>query len=235
MSKKSVLSPLVLALALALWTGVVPAKAAQSLRIMPLGDSITFGSPNRSYGGYRHALGPLLAKDAYTVAFVGSRHSGDGIIPDPDNEGHPGWTISQIKNGIDDNRWLEVFRPDIILLHIGTNDIRHGVAAAAPEALSSLLDDMRARLPRARIIVAQIIPFRRGPDAEHRAYNAAITNIVAAKGPLVSTIDMSSILGRKDYADGLHPNDGGYDKMAHAWESAIRAAMMSDKGHGVRP
>ncbi len=28
-----------------------------------------------------------------------------------------------------------------------------------------------------------------------------------------------------DYADGLHPNAGGYDKMARAWEGAIRALL----------
>jgi hypothetical protein len=34
---------------------------------------------------------------------------------------------------------------------------------------------------------------------------------------------MQSILGKSDYADGIHPNTSGYDKMAHAWEQAILA------------
>ncbi len=199
--------------------------SSQTLKIMPLGDSITFGSPDRSYGGYRRLLGTLLANDGYLVAFVGSRRSGEGVTPDPNNEGHPGWTIPQMKNGIDTEGWLEASRPDIVLLHIGTNDIRKGDAASAPSNLSVLLDDILARVPQTHIIVAQIIPFRRGPDPGHQSYNAAIPGVVASKGPRVSMVDMQAVLSPSDYADGLHPNAGGYDKMARAWEPAIRAFL----------
>jgi lysophospholipase L1-like esterase len=197
------------------------------LRIMPVGDSITFGTPNPSYGGYRHLLGTLLTNEGYSVEFVGSRQSGDGVIPSPNNEGHPGWTILQIKNGIDSKGWLETYQPDIVLLHIGTNDLRPrvGGAASAPHNLSTLLDDILARLPQAHIIVAQIIPFRRGPDQVHQSYNRAITGIVASKGPRVSRVDMQNILSPSDYADGFHPKAGGYDKMARAWERALRAVI----------
>jgi hypothetical protein len=201
------------------------------IRIMPLGDSITFGSPDRDYGGYRHLLGTLLTKDGYRIDFVGSRESGKRIIPHPSNEGHPGWTIPQLKNGIDTGGWLETHRPDIILLHIGTNDIRKGDAASAPGNLSALIDDILARLPRTRIIVAQIIPFRRGPDPGHLSYNAAIPGIVASKGPRVSMVDLQNVLSPSDYAEGLHPNAGGYDKMARAWEPAIRAILLSTVRH----
>ena len=196
-----------------------------SLKIMPLGDSITFGEPYPSYGGYRHALGALLANDGCRIDFVGSQQSGNRAIPDPDNEGHTGWTIAQIQKGIDANGWLETYRPDIILLHIGTNDIGHGNAVSAPGNLSRLLDDILKRLPQARVIVAQIIPFRGGPSSDHQLYNAAIPRIMASKGPRVFMVDMQSILSRSDYADDLHPNASGYDKMARAWEPAIRAVV----------
>ena len=201
-----------------------------SLKIMPLGDSITFGTPDRSYGGYRHALGNLLANDGYIVDFVGSQRSGIKTIPDPDNEGHPGWTITQIKQGIDADGWLETYKPDIILLHIGTNDIGHGDTASAPDNLSALLDDILARLPKVRVIVAQIIPFRHGAEEGHRSYNAAIPGIAASKGARVSVVDMRNILSMSDYADGLHPNANGYNKMARAWQTAIRAVVGSEKG-----
>ena len=204
---------------------LAPFAHGSQVRIMPLGDSITFGSPDRDYGGYRHMLRTLLAGDGYAAAFVGSRESGNGAIPSPANEGHPGWTIRQLKDGIDSNGWLETYRPDLILLHIGTNDLRQGGADAAPGNLSSLLDDILSRLPRTRVIVAQIIPFRHGSDAVHRAYNATIPGIAASKGPRVTVVDMQSILEPGDYADGLHPNAAGYDKMARAWEPAIRTAL----------
>jgi lysophospholipase L1-like esterase len=138
--------------------------ADAAIKIMPLGDSITYGTPHPRYGGYRHALWTLLNGDGFRVNFVGSQHSGDGVIPDPNNEGHPGWTIPQIKNGVDRNGWLEKTRPDVILLHIGTNDIRYGYVQSAPSYLTALLDDILARLPRAHVIVAQIIPFQVGQD-----------------------------------------------------------------------
>jgi len=42
---------------------------------------------------------------------------------------------------------------------------------------------------------------------------------------------MESILSKGDYADGLHPNSGGYDKMARAWEPAIRSVLSGSSQH----
>jgi lysophospholipase L1-like esterase len=203
-----------------------PATATAQMicfKIMPLGDSITFGEGALDYGGYRNLLGVLLANDGYRVDFVGSQQTGMASIPDPDNEGHPGWKIFNIKDAIDSEGWLEIYQPDVILLHIGTNDINRGYAASAPENLSALLDDILLRLPEIHIIVAQIIPYSSGPLEEHIAYNAAIPGIVESKGQRVSMVDMQNILSQDDYADIYHPNDEGYDKMARAWETAILA------------
>lgn len=171
--------------------------------------------------------------DGYAVEFVGSQHN--GAVPFAANEGHPGWTIPEIKNGLDAKRWLEAAKPNLILLHIGTNDIRLGHAAQALASLSDLLDDILVRLPRTQVIVAQIIPFRKGPDQEHAAYNDAIARIVAAKGARVSRVDLRNTLLPGDYADALHPNAGGYDKMARAWEGAIRAVLATRPAEGAAP
>ncbi len=207
------------------------ASPRSSIKIMSLGDSITFGTRDPGYGGYRHLLRTLLVHDGYAVNFVGSQRGGKSAASDSDNEGHPGWTIAQIQNGIDTERWLETYHPDLILLHIGTNDIRQGDADAAPGRLSALLDDILRRLPQTHVIVAQIIPFRQGPEQGHQIYNSAIPGIAASKAPRVSAVDMQSILSRDDYADGIHPNADGYDKMARAWEPAIRAAISGSARH----
>ncbi|CAM5697264.1 hypothetical protein SANTM175S_00158 [Streptomyces antimycoticus] len=53
-----------------------------------------------------------------------------------------------------------------------------------------------------------------------RAYNAAILGIVQSKvnaGKRVHLVDMYKALTPADLADGVHPNAGGYDKMADVW------------------
>jgi hypothetical protein len=198
-----------------------------SLKIMPLGDSITYGDGIPGYGGYRNLLGAMLESDGYMIDFVGSQKSAEDVLPDADNEGHPGWTISDIKRGIDTEGWLETYQPDIILLHIGSNDLigsndsPYGNLAYAPDDLSALLDDILARLPETHIIVAQIIRTRWGSDSNHLFYNDAIPGIVASKGRRVSVVDMRNILSRGDFTTLYHPSPRGYDKMAHVWEKAI--------------
>jgi lysophospholipase L1-like esterase len=199
-----------------------------SIKIMPLGDSITYGDGIPSYGGYRNLLGALLASDGYIFDFVGSQKSAEDVLPDADNEGHPGWRISNIKDAIDSEGWLETYQPDIILLHIGSNDLRYGNENYASDKLSVLLDDILARLPEAHIIVAQIIRTRWGSDAKHRFYNDAIPGVVASKGPRVSVVDMRDTLSKGDFTTLYHPSPKGYDKMAHAWESAILALKLTE-------
>ena len=206
-------------------TVIPPCEAAQkaNLKIMPLGDSITYGNGDLDYGGYRNLLGTLLASDGYLIDFVGSQQSGEGVISDPDNEGCPGWRILNIKSGIDSEGWLETYQPDIILLHIGSNDLRYGNGIYAPDNLSALLDDILVRLPQVYVIVAQIIPTRWGADSNHRLFNDAIPGVVASKGTHVSIVDMQNILSKNDFMTLYHPSAGGYDKMAYTWESAILA------------
>src|SRR5689334_12599304 len=63
-----------------------PAPTAAPLRIMPLGDSITYGVGSSALDSYRGALFWRLADAGVAVDYVGSMRSGNS--PDPDNEGH---------------------------------------------------------------------------------------------------------------------------------------------------
>jgi lysophospholipase L1-like esterase len=59
------------------------------------------------------------------------------------------------------------------------------------------------------------------------AYNVAIPPMVASKrseGKRVMFVDMSAVT-TADLADGEHPNDVGYQKMADAWSNGIQAAI----------
>src|SRR5713101_7644123 len=63
--------------------------APPPIRILPLGDSITYGYDVP--GGYRLPLYQVLTNAGYNVDFTGTQ-TGNGAadLPDPDHEGHPG-------------------------------------------------------------------------------------------------------------------------------------------------
>lgn len=206
---------------------VIP--SCDPIKIMPLGDSITYGEGIPSYGGYRNLLGALLESDGIRFDFVGSQRSGEESLADPDNEGHPGWRIANIREAIATEGWLETYQPDIILLHIGSNDLRYGNQVYTAEKLSLLLDDILARLPETHVIVARIIRTRWGSDSKHIYYNNKILEIVASKGEQVSMVDMQDVLSRGDFTTLYHPSPRGYDKMAHAWETAILALRLTEE------
>lgn len=78
------------------------------LQIMPLGDSITVGGPDRSNAGYRGFLYNLLKQSGRNVMYVGSSVFGivtTTVNPLPmdqrHNEGHSSYTINDINNNLD--------------------------------------------------------------------------------------------------------------------------------------
>ena len=110
-------------------TPLVKAKSL-AIKIMPLGDSITYGWGSASGGGYRLPLWNELRVHGAAIDFVGSQQNGPASF-DRDHEGHPGWTINQIAEKV--VNWLLTYQPQIVLLHIGTNDfIKNDHPAQAP-------------------------------------------------------------------------------------------------------
>lgn len=198
---------------------VGPAQADSGVKVMPLGDSITdgFNVP----GGYRVDLWQKLVAGGRTVDFVGSMTNGPGSLGDRNHEGHSGWTIAQIDSNV--TNWLRTYTPRTILLHIGTNDMYGGDPGGAPQRLSNLVDRITTLAPDADLFVATIVPLSSG-DATVRAFNATIPSMVQSKvnaGKKVHLVDMYRALTTADLADGVHPNAGGYSKMATVWYNAL--------------
>ena len=194
--------------------------AQGGIRIMPLGDSITFGVRSSSGGGYRLPLWDELAATHLRVTFVGSRNSGPTSLPDTANEGHPGWRIDQISTHV--VAWLEKYQPQIILLQIGTNDIIQNYdVASAPQRLLSLLTLITTTLPNATLIVAEVTPLVNSRlNAEIIAYNHSIpplVNNLRAQGKHVRLVDMYDAVPKSDILDRIHPGDQGYALMAAVW------------------
>jgi lysophospholipase L1-like esterase len=200
------------------------AAAPASLRLMPLGDSITWGVGSPSGNSYRGFLWNQLAAEGHALDFVGSGRNGS--MSDPDNEGHSGWRIDQI-DGITDSV-LAAYRPNVVTLEIGTNDLNGNYqVATATDRLSALIDRITNDAPDATVLVGTLIVSTSGTEEAYRpAFNAKLPGIVQAKqaaGKHVRVVDMSALTAA-DLSDSLHPNDSGFTKMANAFNSAVQAA-----------
>ena len=194
---------------------VRPALAAQAVRVMPLGDSIT-GSP----GCWRALLWNQLQSAGYTnVDFVGTLPPpGCGVGYDGDNEGHGGYLATNIANQNQLPGWLSATHPDIVMMHLGTNDVWSNIAPATIlTAFGKLVDQMRASNPTMKILVAQILPMNPSNCSACGqrvvALNAAIpawaSSKSTAQSPITVVDQWTGFTTSTDTGDGVHPNDSG--------------------------
>ena len=195
---------------------------------MPLGDSITHGTPVA--GGYRLPLYHMLTNASYIVDYVGTSTANPSPdLPEINHEGHGGWRISDPSLGLYENifGWFETIEdPHAVLLHIGTNDSGGGTRFTnAVDRLDALITRIALCQPSAHIIVTTLM--KRGEPnytAITNWFNPFVPTKVAAQqalGRRVHFLDMHAYLELSDMADNLHPNAVGYQKMANAWFPAI--------------
>ncbi|HEV2636693.1 MAG TPA: ricin-type beta-trefoil lectin domain protein [Actinocrinis sp.] len=203
---------------------VSPVQTA-ALRLEPVGDSITYGYQSTTGNGYREELFNDLTGEGHPLDLVGSAQG--GTMADPDNEGHSGWRIDQIAGIIDNS--LAAYKPNVITLMIGTNDMGQDYqVSTAPARLNSLITQIENDDPTATLLVANLIVSTNTEVAQYEpAFNAAIPGIVQAQanaGHHIALVDMHSALTTADLFDALHPNDEGYAKMGDVWNTAVQAA-----------
>jgi lysophospholipase L1-like esterase len=206
-------------------------SAATPVRIMPLGDSITAGP-----GCWRAMLWHQLQTTGYTnIDFVGGVSDGGGCNPgysyDWDHEGHGGFSATGIADNNQLPPWLAAAKPDIVLMHLGTNDMWGGYIPLETKlaAFTKLVGQMRASNPAMKIVVAQIIPMSASAcatcPADVVALNDAIpgwaAGLTTAQSPIVVADLWSGFDAVADTVDGVHPNTAGFQKMANRWYPAL--------------
>ncbi|MFB9445003.1 cellulose binding domain-containing protein [Dactylosporangium vinaceum] len=207
------------------------AAAAAAVRIMPLGDSIT-GSP----GCWRALLWQQLQANGYTnIDFVGTQAPQGCSVPyDGDGEGHGGALVTAVADQDQLPGWLAASRPDVVLMHFGTNDVWSNKSTdTILAAYSKLVDQMRAANPSMRVLVAQIIPMSPPtcPECAQRvvALNAAIPGWAAGKttaaSPVIVVDQWTGFSTATDTGDGVHPNDTGNQKMAARWYPPLAGVL----------
>jgi autotransporter-associated beta strand protein len=220
-----------------------------NFQIMPLGDSITFGSTSNT-GGYRGALYPLVFPIAPTFRFIGTSTAGSGSLPTTPidqrfHEGHSSYNLDDVwKNldGFDNARFLQYgepdrnpnggywltggngtgrgpMNPDCITMMLGTNDL--GNQPGVQIRLERLISKITTLRPNCRLIVAKITPITSGVYPID-SYNSIVEQVVTASraaGNLVSLVDLNS---------GF-PNDGLASDATHPNDTGF--AWMARQWH----
>ncbi len=203
------------------------------VKIMPLGDSITMGKNDSSnsdenyMAGYRQKLYLDLSESGYAVDFVGSQRSGSLVAPvfDIDHAGYPGYhasggTSGDILSSVFNELWINP--AEVVLLHIGTNDVSTG--GQDVNEIRAILDEIDRYSPDTSVVLARIINRTDSPalaqaTAQFNNEVEAMATERISYGDRILIVDQESAL---DYLtdmslSGIHPNDNGYAKMADVW------------------
>ncbi len=212
---------------------VITVLYSAPIKIMPLGDSITYGNDSRDVPNprpigvrtaYRAHLWYMLKNAGYDVDFVGSQKAGQDISPrfDPDNEGHPGWDMHDITEAI--YGFMSRSQPDVVLLHTGTLD--YSASVAGVESILNEIDHYEQNSGhKVLVLVAQIID-KQTPQGYIPPFNHNLQKLVEHRwknGDRLTLVDMYHRAGltHNEYRDNTHPYDIGYQKMANVWFNAI--------------
>lgn len=199
---------------------------------MPLGDSITQGYKE----SYRQPLWSVLREAGWEVDFVGSMNQGyaggvDSGDYDHDHEGHWGWFADEVLERIDD--WAVRATPDIVLMHLGTNDIGSGQdIEETTNEIREIVQRLRVHNPRVHVLLAAIIPVAHDIAEERlRRFNkrvAALAQELDTASSRVLLVDQfTGFDARQDTYDGIHPNEQGNKKMADKWFAALESLLQN--------
>ena len=161
------------------------------------------------------------------IDFVGSHAtpsgnctlSGTPVPFDKDNEGHSGARVTDYASKNQLPPWLSAAKPDIILMHVGTNDAVANIASAdVIAAYDVLLGQMRASNPRNVLLVSKLIPidprlFGQGVSDRIVEYNGAmegwVERVSTGRSPVVLVDMFTGFDVGSMTREGEHPNEKG--------------------------
>lgn len=246
---------------------------ADDVKIMSLGDSITDGY--WTAGGYRKYLYHELELKGYSnIDMVGMKgsdnasfsYNGETVTYDDNYSGYSGYAIQYItgtetRQGIletiQETDMINVCKPDIILLQIGTNDILSNYNEGITDRLKNLVNTILSDMEADDIIYVSTIPdidvelvsdwfwsygeikwnnttedFSKIIQDYIDSYNESIYNMVSemqGEGKPVKFADIHSVVDYKaDLYDGVHPNEQGYEKMGKYWSEVIESELSGE-------
>lgn len=118
-------------------------------------------------------------------------------------------------------------KPNIVFIHVGTNDIGHGVSEATYlKNMEAIIKQLKEQLPQTKIIVNSIFPtvelnniqsktlMKTRPNSTITSCNARLKNLCSSNDVMFlnthKLLLLDDELNRKYTLDGLHLNSRGY-------------------------
>ncbi len=136
-------------------------------------------------------------------------------------------------------RWAARAKPDVVLMHLGTNDIGVGqdIDNTAQE-IARVIARLRHHNPGVHVLLAAIIP------VDHDRVTQRIKRFNQALAPLAASVDtpasrvvlvdqFTGFDAERDTYDGTHPNESGTIKLAEKWFAAIQALIKQTRRHAA--
>lgn len=214
-----------------------PIPRVSRTRFLAFGDSLTAGevvSPTASRlvdGPFNHRLilVPSAAYPTQLASRLRARYSAQASQLEVVNMGRSGeWADD---GAVRLPSTLSTFRPEAVLLLEGMNDMialgEPGVGVAS-RAIDLMAKEIRGRgaraflatLPPSRPLVPHAVPL-----ALIQSLNARIRNTARGEGAVLVDLyeALASDVARYIGADGIHPTEAGYMRIADAFFAAIRA------------
>lgn len=217
----------------------VPIAPENTYTITALGDSRVEGGPFPAFESYRYYLWQRLIDRGILFDFTGTRNDTKtypeykGEQFDPNHEGNLGDRTDQVLDRL--NTIISTapeMLGDAILLGAGGNDLYQGVSGEnAAASIATIVDNLQAHNSSITIFIEQIedgtTQFNSTGviDAgELDAFNNAIFGIATDKTTSTSkviAVNMVNLLDDDDYADDLHYNASGAEKIANQYFIAM--------------
>jgi len=199
-------------------------SAAEPVRILAIGDSITQGG--KTFVTYRLPLDQKMRAAGLKYEFTGSQQS-DGPNGPLWHEGYGGKN-AEFLAGIMPQK-LKLAKPDIILLHCGHNHSAEekpvvGIIAAE----RTIIEAARKQNPKVVVLLAQVIPSGKLPKysylPELNQAEIVLARELSRSDAPVMIVDLATGFDpQKDtILDKVHPNAQGAEKMANKWFLALK-------------
>ena len=206
---------------------------------MALGDSITHGSRTRFAESYRKPFNTLMTSNACQFEMVGSQtgnHLHDTYLSP--HEGYNAHTADHVLNGYlnsnaGNNEGISVtsarYQPHVVLLHIGSNDMKLGqdidqTVAEIDQIISVILSTNSTPV----VFLANVIPWYQTATigADVRILGDRIEAYVAQlNNPRVRLVDVRTGFTRSMILnDNIHPNPTGEQLIADRFFAAYNSA-----------